>query len=192
MSNVIERCPNCGVEHELTHKGPCEVCGSDLRFWCQRHSKEIGWLDGPACKRCATEAARVRRAPPSPPVRAPRTRSPVPERRPPRRPASTTARDAAADWLPHVASHGGSLALRLLKAALVIIRSAVVGALILGIVAALYAYQQFGPTGDEGFAIHLLSREFLGTVVLGVVAGGGLGLLWGFIRALRILFATRP
>ncbi|HYR07045.1 MAG TPA: hypothetical protein VEQ60_04740, partial [Longimicrobium sp.] len=78
MKRVIERCPNCGVEHDDPKGGACEVCGTTLRFWCRVHSKEIGWLDSAACPRCAAEAAR-----PSPPPRAPT----APAAPPPRAPA---------------------------------------------------------------------------------------------------------
>jgi hypothetical protein len=89
VKRVIERCPNCGVEHDDPKGGACEVCGTPLRFWCRVHSKEIGWLDSEACPRCAAEAAR-----PTPPPRAPAT--PPPARPtpapPPTRPAPPPTR----------------------------------------------------------------------------------------------------
>ena len=184
MSLVIERCPNCGVEHELTHKGPCEVCGSDLRFWCRRHSKDIGWLSGPRCERCAMEAARPRPAP-SPP---PRPRTPAPPRRPPHR-EPITARREPPDWRPH-AARGGAVAWRMVKAALVIARSVFVGALLFGIAGAIYGYQMYGFSTGDGVAIHTLNRDTIALALLGVIVGSVLGLLWGFVRAIRILFAT--
>ncbi|HEU4882672.1 MAG TPA: hypothetical protein VFT45_10515 [Longimicrobium sp.] len=83
MKRVIERCPNCGVEHDDPKGGACEVCGTALRFWCRVHSKEIGWLNSATCPRCAAEAARSTpppRAPAAPPSRAP---APAPRPTPP-------------------------------------------------------------------------------------------------------------
>jgi hypothetical protein len=55
--HVVERCPSCGVEHDHpTHE--CEACGNPVRHWCRAHSHETGWLDGPACARCAEVSAR--------------------------------------------------------------------------------------------------------------------------------------
>ena len=39
MKRVIERCPNCGVEHDDPKGGECEVCGTALRFWCRVHGR---------------------------------------------------------------------------------------------------------------------------------------------------------
>jgi hypothetical protein len=69
-SHVVDRCPSCGVEHEV-RANECEACGSALRAWCRRHSHETGWLDGPACVRCVEEAARPVAAPVRPPAPAP-------------------------------------------------------------------------------------------------------------------------
>ena len=30
MKRVIERCPNCGVEHDDPKGGACEVCGTEM------------------------------------------------------------------------------------------------------------------------------------------------------------------
>jgi hypothetical protein len=97
MKRVIERCPNCGVEHDDPKGGACEVCGTTLRFWCRVHSKEIGWLDSAACPRCAAEAARPApstRTPTAPPSRAPAPPPPPPRRTapPPPRPTPPTPR----------------------------------------------------------------------------------------------------
>ncbi len=189
MSLVIERCPNCGVEHELTHTGPCEVCGSELRFWCRRHSKETGWLSGPKCERCAMEAARPRPAPPTPTPRPTRTPVPTAGRRPPRGAPGTVRREPTADWRPH-AARGGLVAWRMVKAALVIMRSVFVGALLFGIAGGLWGYQMYGIATGDGVAIHTLNRDTIGLALLGVIIGGTLGLLWGFVRAIRILFAA--
>lgn len=82
MKRVIERCPNCGVEHDDPKGGACEVCGTTLRFWCRVHSKEIGWLESGTCPSCAAEAAR-----PTPPPRAPAAPPPPRPAPPPTRPA---------------------------------------------------------------------------------------------------------
>ena len=192
MSRVIERCPNCGVEHELTHTGPCEVCGSELRYWCRRHSKEIGWLDGPRCERCEMEAARPRPAPAPPRPRTPRP-SPSPRRpdpRPAHRSPGTVLGEDAAEWLPRAAAHGGTLAWRLFKAAFIIFRSVLLGAVLFAIGGAIWGYQTYGMTeGGDGIAIHTLSREMLGVIVLAGFIGAILGLFFGFVRAIRVLFS---
>ncbi|WP_420128312.1 hypothetical protein [Longimicrobium sp.] len=96
MKRVIERCPNCGVEHDDPKGGACEVCGTTLRFWCRVHSKDIGWLDSATCPRCAAEAAR-----PTPPPRAPAAPPPPRPAPPPPRPApAPPARPTPAPPLP--------------------------------------------------------------------------------------------
>ncbi|HEX6371904.1 MAG TPA: hypothetical protein VF006_23475 [Longimicrobium sp.] len=55
--HVVDRCPSCGVEHEVRAHA-CEACDTPLRAWCRVHGGETGWLDGPACTRCAEDAAR--------------------------------------------------------------------------------------------------------------------------------------
>jgi hypothetical protein len=84
VKRVVERCPNCGVEHDDPKGGACEVCGTTLRYWCRAHSREIGWLEGPSCPRCATEAAgRIPSRPaPRPPAAEP-TVTARPHRPPP-------------------------------------------------------------------------------------------------------------
>jgi hypothetical protein len=78
VKRVIERCPNCGVEHDDAHGGACEVCGTTLRYWCRVHSREIGWLDAPECPRCAAESAAYSPRVPTPPPPAPRVDAPPP------------------------------------------------------------------------------------------------------------------
>jgi hypothetical protein len=56
MKHVVERCPSCGAEHEAPGDSTCEACGTAMRHWCRVHGAEIGWLDGPACRRCAERA----------------------------------------------------------------------------------------------------------------------------------------
>lgn len=53
--HVVDRCPRCGVEHDVRAR-ECEACDTPLRPWCRVHGREIGWLDGPACDRCAEDA----------------------------------------------------------------------------------------------------------------------------------------
>jgi hypothetical protein len=87
MNRVIERCPNCGVEHDDPKGGACEVCGTTLRFWCRLHSREIGWLDSGTCPRCAAEAATPPARPPTRPAPPPPPRTTPAPTPPPRRPA---------------------------------------------------------------------------------------------------------
>ncbi|HEX2206562.1 MAG TPA: hypothetical protein VHG93_02710 [Longimicrobium sp.] len=72
---VVERCPACGVEHDHPTGGACEACDTAVRMWCRAHSREIGWLEGLACPRCAEEAARARPVPA--PRSIPRTSAPA-------------------------------------------------------------------------------------------------------------------
>lgn len=86
MTQVVERCPSCGVEHEWKTSGECEACDAELRPWCRLHSREIGWLQGLACPRCAEEAARPRPAPPPPGTVPPARPAPEPPPWPARSP----------------------------------------------------------------------------------------------------------
>jgi hypothetical protein len=83
--HVVERCPSCGVEHEAPGDGTCEACGTALRHWCRVHGTEIGWLDEPACRLCAEEAARppVPQPAPAPRVTRPAAHTPAKADRPP-------------------------------------------------------------------------------------------------------------
>lgn len=75
MSKVVDRCPSCGVEHDHpVHE--CEACGSDVRFWCRTHSREIGWLESGVCPRCPPGVARPRPPKPAPPPAAAPTPAP--------------------------------------------------------------------------------------------------------------------
>ena len=74
------------------------------------------------------------------------------------------------------------------KAAFTVVRSVFVGALLFGIAAGVWGYQMYGLAAGDGVAIHTLNRETIGLALLGVIVGGVLGLLWGLIRALRIIF----
>lgn len=75
MSKVVDRCPSCGVEHDHPVY-ECEACGSDVRFWCRTHSRDIGWLETDVCPRCPPTAARPR--PPRPVAAPPPAASPAP------------------------------------------------------------------------------------------------------------------
>jgi hypothetical protein len=76
-SKVVDRCPSCGVEHDHpVHE--CEACGSSVRYWCRKHSREIGWLSSDVCPRCPPGAARAPRpVPPPPPVAVPTSEPPA-------------------------------------------------------------------------------------------------------------------
>ena len=71
MTRIVERCPSCGVEHDVAEVGECEACGSPLRYWCRTHSREIGWLEGADCPRCPPGTARVKPRPAAPPSTRP-------------------------------------------------------------------------------------------------------------------------
>jgi hypothetical protein len=58
------------VEHDVRAQ-ECEACDTRLRPWCRVHGREIGWLDGPACGRCAEDAARHARRPTAPSLAMP-------------------------------------------------------------------------------------------------------------------------
>lgn len=80
--HVIDRCPTCGVEHDIRVRD-CEACHTPLRPWCRLHGNETGWLDAPVCPLCARAAVRraVPRLAPAPSSAA---------RRPPNSGKSTT------------------------------------------------------------------------------------------------------
>jgi hypothetical protein len=210
MKRVIERCPNCGVEHDDPKGGACEVCGTQLRYWCRLHGKQIGFLDSPACPRCAAEAARPV-PPPRPPAAPPPPREVPPAPRP-RRPAhpeppmpsrvepappwaaepstrrprpwggrdpGVVMREGAEDLAPYAAA-GATFAVRLMLAVFAVVRS-VIG---WGLLGALGGFFYASSTGGQ--------LDPLWTAAFGAMVGGGVGLLFGAIRALRILFAPPP
>ena len=197
MTRVIERCPNCGVEHDDPVGGQCEVCGTQLRYWCRVHGPEIGFMDTAACPRCAAEAARPTPPPraPAPPSSAPRRPTPTrveadaPPRTvpPPRRTRSpwggrdprVVIIDGAEDLAPYAAA-GASFAVRLLRAFFTLLRTAI-GWTILGALAGgVYAYYVGG--------------DVVYTAAFGAMTAGILGLIIGGLRALLILFgpSSRP
>jgi hypothetical protein len=82
------------VEHDA-RADACEVCDSTLRYWCRAHSREIGWLEGPGCHRCAEEAAppptrtRLASGPPAKPSPTGGAPAKAPARPPPPAPAKS-------------------------------------------------------------------------------------------------------
>ncbi|HEU4560277.1 MAG TPA: hypothetical protein VFS20_20675 [Longimicrobium sp.] len=232
MKRVIERCPNCGVEHDDPQGGDCEVCGTRLRFWCRAHSREIGWLDSAQCPRCAAESATwVPRVPTPPPSAAPRPTPPParpapprePPRMPPREPAPPPPREPApaprSPWLdrvrtrrappppppewtpepapppyrgpdpgevlrermrevgPEVVKGGVSLAWRLIRGLVAVIRNVFGWGVIGALLATAVGYYE--------------NADMLWFAAFGAMVGGGVGLFFGLISALRILFASQ-
>lgn len=191
MKRVVERCPNCGVEHDEPKGGECEVCGTPLRFWCRVHGKEIGWLDAAECPRCVAEA-QARAAPPAPPrvppPRAPRRTVEAPPPSRPRivfdRPAPPYAgrdprdvlREGAEDMAPYMAA-GAGFAVLLVRALFAVIRQVIGWGVLGGIAGGVIGYYQGG--------------DPVWSAMFGVMVGGGAGLFFGAIAALRILFGGR-
>jgi len=200
MSRVVARCPNCGVENDDARGGPCEVCGTTLRFWCRVHGAETGWLDSPECPRCAAEeqARRSRPAPRPAPSPAPArpTPPPGPARWRRRAPAERVAaerpyaappepardpremlREGAEELRPYVVA-GAGVAGRLIRATFAVIRSVIVFGVLGAIVGGVFAYNQRG--------------DLVWPLISGALIGGAVGLVFGGIGALRILFAGAP
>jgi hypothetical protein len=193
VKRVIERCPNCGVEHDNPVGGECEVCGTQLRYWCRVHGPEIGFMDTAACPRCAAEAARPApppRAPAPPPSAAPpRPRRPSPTRMeadlpprtvpPPRRPPwggrdpHVVIRDGAEDLAP-IAAAG---AVRLVRAFFALVRSVIGWGIFGGIAGGVYA--------------SYVGADVVYSAAFGVMVAGIAGLIVGGLRALLILFGPR-
>ena len=179
MSRVVERCPNCGVEHDAAHGGACEVCGTQLRFWCTLHGAEAGWLDTPVCPRCAEAEARRSRPVPPPPPPPRRERVRVPAERPyapphPGRDPRDVMREGAEDLRPYIVA-GAGVAGRLIRAAFAVLRNVIVFGILGAIVGGVFAYNQRG--------------DLVWPVISGALFGAGIGLFFGLIGALRILFA---
>lgn len=177
MNAVVERCPNCGVEHDVAHTGPCEVCGHELRYWCQRHSRDVGWLSGPECATCQRETEAARTAPPPPPAPRPPARAPrMPERRAePRPPVARLPprRVRAEDVIPHVAT-GAGVALRVVKAVAALVRAVLLWAFLGAAAGVAYAF--------------LTGVDVLWTAAFGLVNGAALGFFLGLLAALATLF----
>jgi hypothetical protein len=195
MKRVIERCPNCGVEHDDPVGGQCEVCGTQLRYWCRVHGPEIGFMDTAACPRCAAEAARPTPPPRPAPAPPPRPRAPTPgptyepppAAREPRRERpwregrdpGVVLREHAEDLAPYAAAGAGFL-VRLMMALVVVVRS-VLGWGFLGAIGGVVYVSTSGAPAD-----------LLWAGMAGAMVGGGIGLLVGTIRAMRVLFAQPP
>jgi hypothetical protein len=185
VSRVIARCPNCGVEHDDATGGPCEVCGTTLRFWCRLHGAETGWLDSPECPRCAAEAEARRSRPVPPPAAPPRRRrtrverpyAPPAERpfAPPGRDPRDVLREGAEDLRPYVVA-GGAVAGRMIRALFAVVRNVIVFGIVGAIVGGVFAYNQRG--------------DLVWPVISGALIGAGVGLFFGLIGALRILFSA--
>jgi hypothetical protein len=198
VKRVIERCPNCGVEHDDPVGGQCEVCGTRLRYWCRVHGPEIGFMDTAACPRCAVEAARPApppRAPVPPPSRAPRRPAPTPpptrveadevpgwDVPPPRRRSPwggreprVVIRDGAEDLAP-IAAEG---AVRLLRAFFTFVRTVIGWTMFGALAGGVYAYA--------------VGADVIYSALFGGMVGGIAGLILGGLRALLILFSPpRP
>jgi hypothetical protein len=185
MSRVVARCPNCGVENDDARGGPCEVCGTELRFWCRVHGAETGWLASPDCPRCAAEeqARRSRPAPAPAPARRPapsRWRRRAPVERPhvpppePARDPREVLREGAEDLRPYMEA-GADVANRLVRATFAVIRSVILFAVLGAIVGGVFAYNQRG--------------DLVWPVISGALIGAAVGVCFGGIGALRILFA---
>lgn len=186
MKRVIERCPNCGVEHDEAVGGECEVCGTPLRFWCRVHGKEIGFLSSAECPRCvAEEQARRTRVPTPSRGAAPREPVELPPRGPRRpvvfgapRPTYTgrDPREVADDMRPYVAA-GADFAVLLMRALFALVRHVIGWGVLGGIAGGVIGYQQNG--------------DAIWPAMFGVMVGGGAGLFFGAIAALRIFFGGR-
>lgn len=92
--------------------------------------------------------------------------------------------------VPGVAVGGANLAVRLLRALLVIVRSVIVAALLFGIAGVVYGLYLTGFVLGDSIAIHALNEEVIWLGLAGVFLGGLVGLLWGFLRALQVLFSS--
>jgi hypothetical protein len=189
VTRVVERCPNCGVEHDDPVGGECEVCGTKLRYWCRVHGPQIGFMDTAACPRCAAEAAR-----PTPPPRAPApTRRPAPTRAepedapwtppPPARPRwggrepRVVLREGAEELAPYAAA-GAGFAVRVVRGLFAFVRT------VLG-------WGLFGAVAGGGYAYYV-GAEVLYSAAFGAMIGGMAGLIVGGLRALLIIFGPRP
>ena len=193
MTRIVERCPNCGVEHDVAEVGECEACGSALRYWCRTHSREIGWLEGGECPRCPPGTARIK---PRPAPAAPRATAPPPPAIPvaPRTtatvaavppPAATPAAPLpAAPRAPgdepgrHRAKEAGQgPVVRLLNAVLTTMQGGILGVL-----------SGMGAGGLRAFSV---TGDIPRTAVEWGVYGGMLGLLLGGLIAFRGLLRSR-
>lgn len=86
-------------------------------------------------------------------------------------------REGAGEVLPHVAA-GAGLAFRVVRALFVVVRTVILWALL-------------GAMGGAAYAF-LVGGELVWLALFGLSVGGGIGLFFGLILALRTLFARRP
>lgn len=129
---------------------------------------------------------------PRPPVDVPFETAPPPGRRPrrPRRPVEAgpppgpVLRDEVARHLPGIAAGGASLAWRLLMGLFAVIRAVLGWGIIGAVLGVVYGVSTTGSTLQD------LDSQVFWTGAFGAMVGGGLGLLIGLVRALRILFAS--
>lgn len=186
MKRVIERCPNCGVEHDVAEVGECEACGSPLRYWCRTHSREFGWLESAECPRCPPGTARIKPRPaPPPPPPAPRATAaatapppaasspvvtpPAPMPAPAPAPAAPAARGE--DSAPRAKeAPGQGPIVRLFNAVLTTLQGGILGVL-------------FG-VGAGGFQAFYVGGDIPRTAVEWGVYGAMLGLILGGLAAL--------
>jgi hypothetical protein len=168
--HVVERCPRCGVEHGVSVDSVCEACHAPLRHWCRVHGRETGWLDAPACIRCARETVQPRSAPstrmPCPAPATPSSVSPA---------APVSAGPAAAD-MARAAEKPLGMAGHLFVMLLMMLM-ATGGSTLLGVIGG-FVYVLFGygviPDTPIWFAL-------IGAIV-GLVAGGSA--CWDYVKHL--------
>jgi hypothetical protein len=133
---VVQRCPGCGVEHDVTAPGACEACHARLRYWCRRHGAETGWLPTSACPRCAEGAPEPAQANARSAVAAAPPESPA-EPLAPAEPAAVVPPQPAADpqpaeWVDHLLFMGFLAVLMPVAAGLIFTVAGVVMALTAG------------------------------------------------------------
>jgi hypothetical protein len=195
MTRIVERCPNCGVEHDVAEVGECEACGSPLRYWCRTHSREIGWLESAECPRCPPGTARVKprpapppspptpratdaaTAPPPPPAASsPVVTPPAPMPAPAPAPAAPAARSDEPEPRRAKEAPGQGPIVRLFNAVLTTLQGGILGVL-------------FG-VGAGGFQAFYMGGDIPRTAVEWGVYGGMLGLLVGGLGALGALMRS--
>jgi hypothetical protein len=195
VTRIVERCPSCGVEHDVAEVGECEACGTALRYWCRTHSREIGWLDGTECPRCPPGTARIKPravapAPPPPPV-APRVTAkaaappppaiivtPAPLPAVPVTPVAPAPVREAPKRRPAREARRQGPVLRVFNAVLTTLQGAILGVL--------------GGVGAGGFQAFFVGGDIPRTAVEWGVYGGMLGLLLGGLGALGGLLRSSP
>jgi hypothetical protein len=99
-------------------------------------------------------------------------------------PPGPVLRDEVARHLPGIAAGGASLAWRLLMGFFAVVRAVLGWGIIGAVLGVVYGMSTTGSTLQE------LDPQLFWTGAFGAMVGGGLGLLIGLVRALRILFAS--